>query len=212
MASGKALRVNIRLAAPGDAEAVERFYGNNDHAFVAFRPERLATLLSERALLVAETGGLMVGAAGILPHEVTVGQRCVELVQGRVILEGVGLYRILIACRLLLIESRYPDSVLVFCEIDEINTRARSIYCSLGFVEFGPDAELERMSIGALPIKKRPESLGYGFAWYKADISVRDHIIEKFSASVIHSNSQLPDCPILSEYCEQIHSMIALRA
>jgi hypothetical protein len=212
MTHGEAPSVSIRLATRHDADAIERFYRANEHPFVGFRPERLASLLSEQALLAAETGGLIVGAAGILHHDAAGGRQCVELIQGQVILESMGLYWLLIACRLLLIESKYPGSTLVFCEIDEINTRARSIYNSLGFVEFAPDSELERMSIETLPIRKRPQALGYGFAWYKADVAVMKHVIDKFCSKVIHENDQVPEGRIRAQYCDHIHAMIARRA
>jgi hypothetical protein len=210
MKDGKA-QVNIRLAMPHDARAIEHFYTTNEHAFVAFRPERLASLIIEQALVVAEADGIMVGAAGILCHGTSSGRHWIELVQGRVILEGLGLYRLLIACRLLLIENRYPSSALVFCEVDEVNMRVRSIYSSLGFVTFAPDPELEQISIETLPLNKRPQSLGYGFVWYKANSSIRASIIEQLCHDTLYVSSSPLDGAIIVRFCDNIHSMIKNR-
>jgi hypothetical protein len=213
MTQGRAPSVDIRLATPDDAGAIERFYTANEHAFVAFRPERLVSLLAGRALVVAEKGGLIVGASGILHHGTVAGRQCVELVQGRVILEGRGLYRLLIACRLLLIEFRYPRSALVFCEVDEVNVRVRSIYSSLGFVHFAPNAELERLSIETLPMGRRPEALGYGFVWYEAGFVMRANIVERFCDSVVSRNIQpFDETRIQAQYCDQIRAIVARRA
>jgi hypothetical protein len=205
--------MRIRLASPDDASAIERFYVSNEHAFVAFRPEMLPLLLNERAVVVVESGNVVLGAAGILAHGKIAGRPAVELIQGRVILESLGLYRVLIACRLLIIESRYPISTSVFCEIDEVNVRVRSIYSSLGFREFTPDPNLKRISIETLPVEKRPEALGYGFSWYEVGLTERENLVALLCDSVISgSYKPLGSVSLRLEYCDRLFDMISRRA
>jgi hypothetical protein len=176
--------VPLRLASTLDAGALTAFYAKNEHPNVAFRAHRLMPLLEQQGFVLAETGDVLVAAGGLECHQLSGSRLYVELIQGRVLRSGAGLYRLLIALRVLVADVRYRSEATIFCEIDEVNTRARSICEEMGFRQFTPRAELCAAAIESLPADKRPAALGYGFVWYFLPSTARDRLLGMLRAAV----------------------------
>src|ERR1039457_2589984 len=86
----------LRLSNSTDITTLKSFYSKNRHQYIAFRPHRLALLAAEGCFIVAERGEEVVAAGGFDHYELSGKRKYVELIQGRVIRAGSGLYRLLI--------------------------------------------------------------------------------------------------------------------
>jgi len=176
--------VTLRFGGNADVRALTAFYTKNQHPYVAFRVHRLAPLLEQQSFILAESGSAVVAAGGFECHEMDGSRPYVELIQGRVLRSGAGLYRLLIAWRVLAIDVRYKGEATIFCEVDEVNTRARSVYEHLGFQRFAPGDELYIAAIESLPNDKRPAALGYSFVWYYLPSPVKVRLLATLRAAV----------------------------
>jgi hypothetical protein len=189
--SQKPQAVNFRLASTLDYSALTSFYTANEHPNVAFRAHRLTHLLEQRSFVLAESGDTLVAAGGVEFHEFSGSRPYVELIQGRVLRSGAGLYRLLIAWRVLVADVTYNGEATIFCEIDEINRQARSIYEGMGFQRFTPCAELSTAAIELLPQDKRPIALGYNFIWYFLPAMAKDRLLGALRVAVISNDYRI---------------------
>jgi hypothetical protein len=140
-----------------------QFYKENPHQNYAYRAVATPKRCSEGGFVLAQYKGEIVGAGGIFPVE----NRWIELGQTYVTLRRKGIYRTLVATRILMSLPFYVKPKIIFAEVDETNNKVLEKLQKMCFEEFIPPVPLKRAAINTLPIDKRPDDLGYEFVWLK---------------------------------------------
>ncbi|MBW4708996.1 hypothetical protein KX928_14495 [Roseobacter sp. YSTF-M11] len=155
--------IHWKTATEAEAEAVMAFYKDHDHRHIAVRPDKTRRAIARGNAVICLSRGAIV-AAGLI---MTGMRGTYELGQGRVILNGLSLYKTLIISRTALAFHRDQTATGVFCEIDEPNARAQAVFESLSFREFQPTTAQRDASLSQLPPEKRPDQLGFDFRWFE---------------------------------------------
>lgn len=187
------------VASVRDRSAVRDFYRVYDHQHIAVRPEHTEYAITHGNCVICKFNGDIVAAGMIIQYD---KENC-ELAQGRVTLNGKGLYRQLILLRMALALTKSTDLNYIFCEIDEPNTLPLKTFFHLGFDEYNPSSAQIEQSVSSLPASKQPETLGYGFKWLRiksdfAKLSITENWIKATQSCSINCQLDGPLSETLS--------------
>lgn len=156
--------LSLSISSSRDLDELFAFYIAFPHSYYALRSRETSEECAAGNFVIARSSGQVVGAAGLF----RIHDDWSELAQGRVVLNGRGIYKALIAARVLRSYSANSSPHKLFAEVDEPNQAVQNILLEFGFCRFDPPQELRDSVLSSLPSNKRPDKLGYDFVWLAA--------------------------------------------